>query len=427
MQRCSEAIGALAGALAKAQAELTNPAKSLTATIPALFPREADRTFRYASLSAGLEIVRKCLGQHEIAVVQTTGIEHEAGLIRLTTVLAHSSGEWMSSDWPVCPVAEMGAPHRMGAALTYARRYALFTLVGIAGEDDLDAPDLPTLIPREGEPHLNGRSSNGREGLSVQATVGIDTERHRRKASAPTVKPVLAPEVSVERRDELLLEIAALDSDDRIDAWALRALPAKNNLQAADAQLIEDAFGKKLTELVPLSERRSEDSGAQTPLQSKAISQSSVGAGAPALTAAQALGLQHYAVTPKPRRLRDKRHREFVASQPCVVCGRQPSDAHHLRFTQPRALGRKVSDEFTVPLCRTHHREVHRAGKEPQWWAKLDIEPLAMADKFWAQTHPLPAGPGSGRPDTATSIFGSDTVAATEPRDDRGETNPIAD
>ena len=145
MQRSSETIGAIAGALAKAQAELTNPTKSLTATIPALFPREADRTFRYAPLSAGLEIVRKCLGQHEIAVVQTTAIEKEAGFIQLTTMLAHSSGEWMSSDWPVCPVSETAAPHRMGAALTYARRYALFTLVGIAGEDDLDAPDLPTL------------------------------------------------------------------------------------------------------------------------------------------------------------------------------------------------------------------------------------------------------------------------------------------
>ena len=144
MQRSSETIGAIAGALAKAQAELTNPAKSLTATIPALFPRETDRTFRYAPLSAGLEIVRKCLGQHEIAVVQTTAIEKEAGFIQLTTLLAHSSGEWVSSDWPVCPVSETAAPHRMGAALTYARRYALFTLVGIAGEDDLDAPDLPT-------------------------------------------------------------------------------------------------------------------------------------------------------------------------------------------------------------------------------------------------------------------------------------------
>ena len=151
MQRCSETIGAIAGALAKAQAELTNPQKSLTATIQVAYPRKADRTFRYASLSAGLEIVRKCLGQHEIAVVQTTGIEKEAGLIQLTTVLAHSSGEWVSSEWPVCPVTETAAPHRMGAALTYARRYALFTLVGIAGEDDLDAPDLPILNLEVGE------------------------------------------------------------------------------------------------------------------------------------------------------------------------------------------------------------------------------------------------------------------------------------
>src|SRR5580765_3963353 len=142
MQRSSESIGALAGALAKAQAELTNPQKSLTATIPALFPREAEKTFRYAPLSAGLDLVRKCLSQQEIAVVQTTAVDKEAGLVQLTTVLAHSSGEWMSSDWPVCPVSETAAPHRMGAALTYARRYCLFSLVGIAGEDDLDAPDL---------------------------------------------------------------------------------------------------------------------------------------------------------------------------------------------------------------------------------------------------------------------------------------------
>src|SRR6478736_5180835 len=144
MQRCSETIGAIASALAKAQAELENPQKTLTATIHSPFPREESRTFRYATLASGLDIVRKTLSKHEIATVQTTAIDGEAGLIRLTTVLAHSSGEWMASDWPVCPVAETAAPHRMGAALTYARRYALFTLVGIAGEDDLDAPDLPT-------------------------------------------------------------------------------------------------------------------------------------------------------------------------------------------------------------------------------------------------------------------------------------------
>src|SRR5215212_739381 len=142
MQRSSATIGAIAGALAKAQIELQNPEKSLIAIIRSPFPREVDRSFRYASLSTGLNLVRKPLGRQEIATVQTTSIDQGAGLIRLTTTLAHSSGEWMSSDWPVCPVSETAAPHRMGAALTYARRYALFTLVGIAGEDDLDAPDL---------------------------------------------------------------------------------------------------------------------------------------------------------------------------------------------------------------------------------------------------------------------------------------------
>ncbi len=142
MQRSSETIGAIAAALAKAQAELANPEKALVATIRSSNPRDPDQTFRYAALSSGLDIVRKALGGHEIATVQTTAIDREAGLIRLTTTLAHSSGEWLSSEWPVCALAETTAPRRMGAALTYARRYALFTLVGIAGEDDLDAPDL---------------------------------------------------------------------------------------------------------------------------------------------------------------------------------------------------------------------------------------------------------------------------------------------
>src|SRR5882724_4657679 len=142
MHRSSETIGAIAAALAKAQGELTNPEKSLTATIRSPFPREGDQTFRYASLASGLDIVRKSLGQHEIATVQTTAIDQDSGQIRLTTLLAHASGEWISSDWPVCPISETAAPHKMGAALTYARRYALFALVGIAGEDDLDAPGI---------------------------------------------------------------------------------------------------------------------------------------------------------------------------------------------------------------------------------------------------------------------------------------------
>src|SRR3954468_11974424 len=142
MQRCSDTIAAIAGALAKAQAGLENEQKALTAVTHSPFPQEESRTFRYASLASGLEIVRKTLSQHEIATVQTTAIDTDASLIRLTTVLAHASGEWIASDWPVCPVTETAAPQRLGAALTFARRYALFTLVGIAGEDDLDAPDL---------------------------------------------------------------------------------------------------------------------------------------------------------------------------------------------------------------------------------------------------------------------------------------------
>src|SRR5215469_15236370 len=142
VQRSSQTIGTIAAALAKAQAQLVNPEKSLVGIIRSDQGSGDERHFRYAPLSSGLDIVRKTLSQHEIATVQTTGIDESAGIVRLSTVLAHASGEWIASDWPVCAISEMAAPQRMGAALTYARRYALFTLVGIAGEDDLDAPDL---------------------------------------------------------------------------------------------------------------------------------------------------------------------------------------------------------------------------------------------------------------------------------------------
>ena len=140
MQRSSESIGSIAAALAKAQAQLVNPEKSLVAAIRSDGPRGTEQTFRYAPLSSGLDIVRKTLSQHEIATVQTTSVDETIGIVRLSTVLAHASGDWIASDWPVCAIGDTAAPHRMGAALTYARRYALFTLVGIAGEDDLDAP-----------------------------------------------------------------------------------------------------------------------------------------------------------------------------------------------------------------------------------------------------------------------------------------------
>src|ERR1700730_13811405 len=163
MHRSSQSIASLAAALSKAQAKLVNPEKSLVATISSGHRGGPEQSFRYAPLSSGLDIVRQTLGQHEIATVQTTAIDQAAGLVNLTTVLAHASGEWIASDWPVCAVADTANAQRMGAALTYARRYALFTLVGIAGEDDLDAPDLatPTAAPKT-EPETPMARGNGR-------------------------------------------------------------------------------------------------------------------------------------------------------------------------------------------------------------------------------------------------------------------------
>jgi hypothetical protein len=376
MQRSSESIGTIAAALAKAQAEITNPEKSLTATIRSPFPREGDRTFRYAPLSTGLDIVRKVLGRHEIATVQSTAIDNEAGLIRLTTILAHSSGEWMSSDWPVCPVSETAAPHRMGAALTYARRYALFTLVGIAGEDDLDAPDLtaPTVPDSGPERPLNTNKIAGMNGVPG----GAASVRRNGKAHTVTIKPVLDTDRSAALRDQLLTELDRLDSADAAAMWAHQIMAAKNSLAAADARRIEDAFAAKIAVL-----RSGEGEGINAPSSAPETSQ-------PRLPqnphAAKASVDKSLLALPEPRRFRDKTHVKFVAKQPCLICGRKPSDAHHLRFAQHPALGRKVSDEFVVPLCRGHHREVHRSGDEASWWIKGTIDPIGAARKLWTET-----------------------------------------
>lgn len=430
MPRHSETIGAIAGALAKAQTELSNPEKSLTATLPAVFPREVDRTFRYASLSSGLEIVRKCLGQHEIATVQTTAINQEAGLIQLTTVLAHSSGEWMSSDWPVCPVSETGAPHRMGAALTYARRYALFTLVGIAGEDDLDAPDLPGLKLQGGGAALNGGphvrdQSNGQAAASSRPSHGapLSNKTGRKTGTAPA-KPILGADASAAVRDQLLAEITGLVSTDQIDSWASRGLPTKNSLTTADAILVEDAFRDKLAALTGRQEPMNEVSKLASSVQPQAAIPSAAAATeAPAPGTKSKLGFEYYPVISKQRRLRDKRHRQFVAAQACVVCGGQPADAHHLRFAQPRGLGIKVSDEFTVPLCRAHHREVHRTRNEMRWWAQLGIQPMNIANKLWDQTHPIPQPeiatdqPASARSSTPGANYETNSIQIAGPHE----------
>jgi hypothetical protein len=377
MQRSSEGIGTIAAALAKAQAELTNPEKSLVATIRSDGPGgSTERAFRYAPLSSGLEIVRKTLSQHEIATVQTTAVEHTVGIVNLTTVLAHSSGEWIASDWPVCALSEMATPHRMGAALTYARRYALFTLVGIAGEDDVDAPDLNapstnTVSPlRQPTPANDGRLSGGRRQSSRR--------QFPRDGNISTPSPaILNAEASATLRDLLAAGLKNINSAGEAATWAHQVLSAKGTLVAADAEQIEEAFRKKLTEVENASRVGKRHKIRFRKSEARKIDKSE---------------LSH----PEPRRIRDREHVRFVTKQPCLICGRKPSDPHHLRPAQHQALGRKVSDEFTVPLCRGHHREVHRCGDEAAWWQKIGVDPTATARALWLKRHPLPTKRGAG-------------------------------
>jgi hypothetical protein len=385
MHRSSESVAALASALAKAQAELVNPEKSLTATIKGLRAGEVDRTFRYAPLSSGLEIVRKTLGQHQIAAIQTTAIDQAAGIVNLTTTLAHASGEWIASEWPVCAIAEMASPRRMGAALTYARRYALFTLVGIAGEDDLDAPDL------DGVDECSPGSSNGAGNVGI---AGKGTPPLPRSSGNGHVRGVikanvvdLAPDQSAALRDRLLGEIASITADTAA-TWARGVLAAKNSLRAADAKLVEDTFEQRMsgvslfeTEGLPIASEQSSPAAVQGPVATTEHPPTAF------VADRQPQGIDKSVLTVStPRRYRNKTHLRYVAQQPCLVCGRKPSDPHHLRHMQPRALGRKASDEFAVPLCRIHHRLVHRVGNETAWWKEIGIDPVEVARKLWGHT-----------------------------------------
>jgi hypothetical protein len=300
MPRPSESVAALASALAKAQAELVNPEKSLTATIRTGRPGERERSFRYAPLSSGLDLVRKTLGQHEIATLQTTAIDQTAGMVNLTTTLAHASGEWIASDWPVCPIAETANPQRMGL------------------------------------------------------------------------------------REKLLIEVGNIISADLAAAWAREALTAKNSLTATDAKLVEDAFERRLSEL-PSSEAATPSYDDPSVPQ---VARPQVIAITESTDAGQAKGIDKSILTlAAPRRYRNREHLRYVAQQACLVCGRKPSDPHHLGFTQPRALGRKVSDEFAVPLCRGHHRALHRSRDERVWWRQAGIDPIKVARRLWKETH----------------------------------------
>jgi hypothetical protein len=296
-------------------------------------------------------------------------------------MLAHASGEWIASDWPVCPIADTASPRRMGAALTYARRYALFTLVGIAGEDDLDAPDLCYPGSSSTAPPPARSAGNGRG-----SALG--------KATPPAL---LGATLSASLREILLAEISALTSSALAARWAQDALPRKNSLMATDAKLVEDAFEGRLSNLAasegvipPEEQSLPADAG---PVVDTPVGQPLVPDGGAAIgtekesesNSAKPVDKSVLAIA-TPRRYRNREHLRTIIKMPCLVCGRKPSDPHHLRFAQPRALGRKASDEFAVPLCRMHHREVHRAGNEQAWWKAAGIDPLKVARKFWNRT-----------------------------------------
>jgi hypothetical protein len=173
-------------------------------------------------------------------------------------------------------------------------------------------------------------------------------------------------------------ELELLGSPEALATWAHRALPLKNQLSIADAQAVEAAFEARLSEFgnegpAPRPESQKTSAPDRPPRQTEH--------GAEAVTAIS-----------KPVRDRDREHLKFVAAQPCLVCGRTPSDPHHIKFAEQRAMGRKVSDRFTVPICRLHHRELHRRGNERAWWESQGIDPLPVAAKLWAKTHAFAAG-----------------------------------
>src|ERR1700681_2016234 len=258
MHRSSESVAAIATALAKAQTELSNPEKAM---IGAVYNNRSDTTqsFRYASLASGLDIVRKALGGHQIAIAQTTDIDRASGTVNLTTVLLHTSGEWISSDWPVCQLSETSAPRRMGAALTYARRYALFTMVGIAGEDDLDAPDLNSEPPKGQKATDTGLAPN-------PSPVPVRSDQyHTGNGTNPPVGEKLGFDESAAIAAQLIREIETLP-EDNLQPRAIGILKAKNRLSADHAKLVEESVAARLAPQDALPKvLRAEDSTSASP------------------------------------------------------------------------------------------------------------------------------------------------------------------
>ena len=285
------------------------------------------------------------------------------------------------------PTRRHGEPETHGAALTYARRYALFALVGIAGEDDLDAPDLHVAEPVDPRgthavPHHRTRPNGGNGQFGQKPSA-----KPRAEPSPAPADSGLRRKLSAVLRDQLLRDVGNLNSAEGAAVWARRILPAKNTLHEADARQVEEAFQAKLTAINGQSNSASGSDSHDEPQAQPNNGDVAPGTSAATGHALEAIDKSELA-HPEPRRIRDKDHLRFVSTQPCLICGRTPADPHHLRFAQSRALGRKVSDEWVVALCRGHHREVHRHGDERDWWEKAGVDPNGAARSLWLQSHP---------------------------------------
>ena len=384
MHRSSESVAAIATALAKAQTELCNPEKAMVGTV---YNNRSDspQSFRYASLSSGLDIIRKTLGGQQIAVAQTTDIDRANGTVNLITVLLHTSGEWISSDWPVCQLSETSAPRRMGAALTYARRYALFTMVGIAGEDDLDAPPDVTADLAAGRKAADTAPSSN---PSLTPACASDRARPEPKARSPRRCGKDFVSGSPPPSGWNSFGRSKLFPEADLPARAIAILKAKNRMAADDAKLVEEAFSARMGLPSAQPEVLTADEHALVPTEpAQQKPAASIGAlkrprGRPRKIQAPAEPSAELAVDPNadqsqspagfntslkttPLPARSIKAYSQLASRvgsatrptsnswhrsPVWSAGRSPADAHHLRFTQPRAMGLKVSDEFTVPL-----------------------------------------------------------------------------
>jgi hypothetical protein len=216
---------------------------------------------------------------------------------------------------------------------------------------------------------------------------------HGRGGHKGEIPVTLDPEQSAALREKLLSELGNITSADLAAAWAPGALTAKNSLTASDAKLVEDAFERRLSEL-PSSEAAPPSNDGNSPVPQTAGPQ--VIAIRESADPGQAKGIDKSILTvAAPRRYRNREHLRYVAQQACLVCGRKPSDPHHLGFTQPRALGRKVSDEFAVPLCRGHHRAAHRSRDERGWWRQAGIDPIKVARSLWKETHRMGRRPSA--------------------------------